>query len=126
MDNTSKTQAIDRLKSAQNILISVSTNPSVDQLSAAIGLALLLTKAGKHATAVFSGEMPSTIEFLKPEETFEKNTDSLRDFIISLDKAKAEKANKNKKGKSRYSSLRIKQVYRAQILCLVMEILMLM
>ena len=91
MDNTSKTQAIDRLKSAQNILISVSTNPSVDQLSAAIGLALLLTKAGKHATAVFSGEMPSTIEFLKPEETFEKNTDSLRDFIISLDKAKADK-----------------------------------
>ena len=91
MDTTSKTQAIDRLKSAQNILITVSSNPSVDQLSAAIGAALLLTKAGKSATAVFSGQMPSTIEFLKPEETFEKNTDSLRDFIISLDKSKADK-----------------------------------
>jgi len=91
MDTTSKTQAIDRLKSAQNILITVSSNPSVDQLSAAIGAALLLSKAGKHATAVFSGQVPSTIEFLKPEETFEKNTDSLRDFIISLDKSKADK-----------------------------------
>jgi len=91
MDTTSKTQAVDRLKSAQNILITVSSNPSVDQLSAAIGAALLLSKAGKHATAVFSGQVPSTIEFLKPEETFEKNTDSLRDFIISLDKSKADK-----------------------------------
>jgi hypothetical protein len=31
------------------------------------------------------------IDFLKPEETLERNTDSLRDFIISLDKSKADK-----------------------------------
>jgi hypothetical protein len=52
---------------------------------------LLLNKQGKHAAAVFSGTVPSTLEFLQPEETLEKNTDSLRDFIISLDKAKADK-----------------------------------
>ena len=91
MDTTSKPQALERLKSAQNVLITVSANPSLDQLSAAIGATLLLNKAGKHATAVFSGQMPDTLEFLKPEDTFEKNTDSLRDFIISLDKAKADK-----------------------------------
>src|SRR5205085_4129287 len=66
-------------------------NPSVDQLAACLGMALLLNKMGKHAAGVFSGEVPSTIEFLKPEDTLEKNTDSLRDFIIALDKHKADK-----------------------------------
>lgn len=86
-----KASAIARLKEANNILVTVSTNPSVDQLAGAIGLTLLLNKLGKHATAVFSGEVPSTIEFLQPEQTLESNTDSLRDFIIALDKAKADK-----------------------------------
>jgi hypothetical protein len=81
----------DRLKQANNILVTVSNNPSVDQLSACIGLTLALNKLGKHATAVFSGAVPSTIEFLQPEKTIEKNTDSLRDFIIALDKSKADK-----------------------------------
>lgn len=84
-------QIVDRLKSASNVLVTVSKNPSVDQLASCIGLTIALNKLNKHATAVFSGEPPSTIEFLKPEDTLEKNTDSLRDFIISLDKAKADK-----------------------------------
>lgn len=85
-------QAIaDRLKEANNILVTVSNNPSVDQLSSCIGLTLALNKMGKHATAVFSGTVPNTIEFLQPEKTIEKNTDSLRDFIIALDKSKADK-----------------------------------
>lgn len=86
-----KQQLVERLQSANNILVTVSANPSVDQLSAAIGLTLMLNKMGKHGTAVFSGKVPSTIEFLKPEKTIEKNTDSLRDFIIALDKSKADK-----------------------------------
>ena len=86
-----KQQLTERLKTANNVLVTVSTDPSVDQLAACIGLTLFLNKQGKHATAVFSGEVPSTLEFLKPEETLEKNTDSLRDFIISLDKSKADK-----------------------------------
>lgn len=86
-----KKDLLDKLKGANNVLVTVSSNPSVDQLAACIGLTLLLNKLKKHATAVFSGEVPSTIEFLKPEETLEKNTDSLRDFIISLDKSKADK-----------------------------------
>jgi hypothetical protein len=86
-----KASAAARLKEANNVLVTVSTNPSVDQLAGAIGLTLLLNKLGKHATAVFSGEIPSTIEFLQPEQTLESNTDSLRDFIIALDKSKADK-----------------------------------
>lgn len=91
MDQDAKQQIIDRLTQANNVLVTVSANPSVDQLAACIGLTLLLNKLGKHGTAVFSGKIPSTLEFLKPEDTIETNTDSLRDFIISLDKAKADK-----------------------------------
>lgn len=89
--DTPKSQIADRLKQANNVLVTVSNNPSVDQLSAAIGLTLLLNKLGKHAVAVFSGNVPPTLQFLQPEKTFEKTTDSLRDFIIALDKAKADK-----------------------------------
>src|SRR6266446_5785567 len=91
MDAQAKQQVAERLKQATNILVTVSNDPSVDQLAACIGMTLLLNKMNKHATAVFSGKVPSTIEFLKPEKTIETNTDSLRDFIISLDKNKADK-----------------------------------
>jgi hypothetical protein len=91
MDQDAQQQVIERIQQANNVLVTVSANPSVDQLSALIGFTLLLNKLGKHGTAVFSGKVPSTIEFLKPEETIETNTDSLRDFIIALDKSKADK-----------------------------------
>lgn len=84
-------QIVNSIKSANNVLITVSANPSVDQLAACIGLTVAINKLGKHGTAVFSGKVPSTLEFLKPENTLERNTDSLRDFIISLDKSKADK-----------------------------------
>ena len=90
MDNV-KQQVADRLKQANNILVTVRTNPNIDLLAACIGLALVLDKLDKHATAVFSGEVPSAIEFLKPEETIEPTPSSLRDFIIALDKSKADK-----------------------------------
>ena len=86
-----KDQIAKKIKEATNILVTVNSSPTVDQLAATIGLTLLLNKLGKHGTAVFSGAVPSTIEFLEPERTLEKTTDSLRDFIISLDKSKADK-----------------------------------
>lgn len=88
---TPKQQVTERIRTASNVLVTVKSNPSVDELAATIGLTLMLNKLGKHTTAVFSGEVPSTLEFLKPEETLETNTDSLRDFIVSLDKSKADK-----------------------------------
>ena len=86
-----KNEVVEKLRAANNVLVTVTSNPSVDQLAAAIGITLVLNKLDKHATAVYSGETPSTLEFLQPEKTIEKNTDSLRDFIIALDKAKADK-----------------------------------
>lgn len=89
-DIKAKQQIVEKIKSATNILVTVSNGPSVDALSAALGLTLLLDKLEKHPTAVFSGDVPPAIAFLKPEETFDENTDSLRDFIIALDKEKAD------------------------------------
>lgn len=86
-----KQQLLAKLRDSANVLVTVTANPSVDQLAGAIGLTLLLNKLSKHATAVFSGKVPEVMEFLQPEATLEKTTDSLRDFIIALDKSKADK-----------------------------------
>ncbi|HEU5187308.1 MAG TPA: hypothetical protein VFT87_02270, partial [Candidatus Saccharimonadales bacterium] len=51
----------------------------------------LLNKLDKHATAVFSGEVPPAMQFLEPSKTLENSVDGLRDFIISLDKEKADR-----------------------------------
>lgn len=89
-DTGAKQQIVDKIKNSSNILVTVSSSPSVDELSAALGLTLLLNKLNKHATAVFSGAVPPAITFLDPGKTFEDTVNSLRDFIIALDKEKAD------------------------------------
>ena len=89
-DKNAQQQIIDTLRDVDNVLVTVNTNPSVDELAAALGFTMLVNKLNKHATAVFSGEIPSAINFLDPEKTFENTVDSLRDFIIALDKEKAD------------------------------------
>ena len=81
---------INKINNSQNILIALSSDPSVDELSAAIGLSLFLDKLGKRATAIYSGTTPNALEFLKPEETFEPTVDTLQDFVIALNKEKAD------------------------------------
>ena len=85
-----KQQVIDQIKAVNNILVTVSRDPSVDDLTALIGLTAVLNKAGKHATAIFSGTIPAAINFLEPTKVIENTADSLRDFIIALDKEKAD------------------------------------
>lgn len=89
-DAKTKQQVVDKIKTSTNILVTVSNGPSVDALSAALGLTLILNKLVKHTTAIFSGAIPPAITFLDPEKTFEASTDSLRDFIIAIDKEKAD------------------------------------
>src|SRR5690242_11764953 len=86
-----KQQIVERIKNSTNILVTVGRDPSVDALSAALGLTLMLNRLDKHATAVFSGDVPPAITFLEPNKTFENTVDSLRDFIIALDKEKADR-----------------------------------
>lgn len=80
----------DKIKSSENILVALSRDPSVDEMAAAIGLTLFLDSLQKHTTAIYSGQTPDALQFLQPEGTFETDTDSLRDFIIALNKEKAD------------------------------------
>lgn len=89
-DIKAKQQIVEKIQASSNILVTVSDSPSVDALSAAIGFTLLLDKMEKHATSVFSGTVPPAIAFLEPEKILDDTTDSLRDFIIALDKEKAD------------------------------------
>jgi hypothetical protein len=85
-----KQKIVENIKNVDSILVTVSLNPSVDELASALALTMFLNDLGKHATAVVSGEVPQTMNFLEPEKTFESSIDSLRDFVISLDKEKAD------------------------------------
>lgn len=89
-DSKVKKQIIDKIKDSNNVLVALNDNPTVDELSAALGITLAINKIDKHATAVFSGHIPAAIEFLEPEKTFENSVLSLQDFIIALDKEKAD------------------------------------
>lgn len=91
MEGNPKQAIAQRIKDATNILVTVSRNPSVDDLAAALAFTLMLNKMDKHATAVFSGAIPPAITFLEPSKTFENTVDSLRDFIVALDKEKADR-----------------------------------
>ena len=79
-----------RISEAKNVLIALSSNPSVDEMAAAIGLSIYLDKLGKRATAIYSGTTPNALEFLKPEDTFESTADTLQDFVIAISKEKAD------------------------------------
>ncbi len=81
---------VEKIKNSENILVALSRDPSVDELAASIGLTIFLDGLQKHTTAIYSGQAPDALQFLQPEGTFETNTDSLQDFIISLNKEKAD------------------------------------
>ena len=83
-------EVVKKIAEAQNVLVVLSSDPSVDEMSAAIGLSLYLDRLGKRATAIYSGSTPNALEFLKPEETFEPTVDTLQDFVIALNKEKAD------------------------------------
>lgn len=97
-DKSQKSKLIDKIKDANNILITVSRNPNIDQLTSALALALAINRLDKRAVAVFSGSMPKSLNFLNPQKTFESNADSLRDFIILIDKEKAGRLRVNADG----------------------------
>ena len=83
-------EVISKIVDSKNVLIALSSDPSVDEMAAAIGLSLYLDKLGKRATAIYSGATPNALEFLKPEETFEPTADTLQDFVVALNKDKAD------------------------------------
>lgn len=66
-DAKTKKQVIEKIKGSTNVLVALNDNPTVDELSAALGATLAINKIEKHATAVFSGNIPAAIEFWSPK-----------------------------------------------------------
>lgn len=80
----------EKITDSRNILIAVSNTPTVDDLTTAIALSLFLGRLGKHAVAIYSGAIPVALKFLNPSDNFERNTDAFQDFVISIDRNKAD------------------------------------
>ena len=49
MQNQPVQQVVEALKKAENVMVTVRSSPSVDELTAAIGLTLILNHMNKHA-----------------------------------------------------------------------------
>lgn len=84
-------QIVEKTTTAKHILLTIPKNPSVDEMSAAIGMSLLLDKLDKRPSIVFSGSIPPAVKFLEPDKLITQDIDGLRDFIIALSKDKADK-----------------------------------
>lgn len=83
-------EVANKISEAKNVLVALSSDPSVDEMAAAIGLTIYLDRLGKRATAIYSGATPNALEFLEPEKAFEASADTLQDFVIALNKDKAD------------------------------------
>lgn len=83
-------EILKKIRESDSILVALSNNPSIDELATAMGLTMYIDALGKHATAIYSGTTPNVLEFLNPEQKFETNTNGLQDFIIAINKDKAD------------------------------------
>lgn len=81
---------LSKIQDADSVLVALSNDPTVDEIAAAMGLSMALDAIDKHVTAIYSGKTPNVLEFLKPQERFETGTESLQDFVIALNKDKAD------------------------------------
>jgi hypothetical protein len=86
---TPKQQTSEAIRQAETILVTAGQNPTIDQITAVLGLALVLRKLNKKATGVISDPVPGILGFL-PTQQVDKTLTGLRDFVIKLDLAKAE------------------------------------
>ncbi|MBQ3296405.1 hypothetical protein IJG95_01715 [Candidatus Saccharibacteria bacterium] len=88
--NKTMANVAEKIAASRNILIALSSDPSVDELAGALSLSLFLDRLGKHAIAVYSGTIPASLGFLNPDDNFEKNADVFQDFVASISKDKAD------------------------------------
>lgn len=89
MDLTPKQQTSEALRQAETVLIATAQQPTVEQASAVLALAMILRKLGKKVTAIITDPLPPAIQTLNLEAA-DTNLSGLRDFILKLDLTKAE------------------------------------
>ncbi len=85
MELTPKQQALERIKSAQKILLLTHSQPDGDALGSLLSLAMVLQKLGKTATPVIYEPVPPAFRFLPGLDILESSAPIRGDFIISVD-----------------------------------------
>lgn len=93
-----KQEVAEKIKEADNILIITSNSPKIDQLSSSIALADVLHDLDKNIVVVHSEEVSGAVKFLKPDDTIQKDAESLRDFIVSFKQDKVDKLRYTQEG----------------------------
>jgi hypothetical protein len=89
MDLTPKQQTSEAIRQSESILILTGQNPSIDQVTAVLSLAMILRKFGKKVSALISDPTPQQLSFLD-QSGLDKNLSGLRDFILKVDVTKSE------------------------------------
>lgn len=84
MELTPKQQALERIKSAQKILLLTHDRPDGDALGSLLALSIALTKFNKTVTAVVNEDIPPFFRFLPGVETLTTNPPLRGDFLIAV------------------------------------------
>lgn len=88
---TDKQVVTEKVRSASSILVALGDSPSIDTYCSAIGLVMMLNKAGKQAVAISSSDAPPNLAFLKPEQVLNNDQQGAGDLLIEFDRARADR-----------------------------------
>jgi len=90
MELTPKQQATELIRDSQNILLITHDRPDGDAIGSILALSMVLQKMGKTVQLVASGNVPASYSFLPGLSQLQPDLQSSRDFVISIDTAKAQ------------------------------------
>ncbi|MFH0912395.1 MAG: DHH family phosphoesterase [Patescibacteria group bacterium] len=89
MELTPKQQALELINKSKNILLVTHERPDGDAMGSLMALYLVLGKLDKKVTAVVLDKLSSKYQFLPKVDALSHQLVALRDFIISIDCARA-------------------------------------
>lgn len=85
MELTPKAQAVELIRSSQNILILTHQDPDGDALGSALALQAALKKIEKTADVAISGRLNPSLEFLPGVSTLSKKLEASSDLLLTID-----------------------------------------
>ena len=82
---TPKQAVIEKLRTAQRVLITTHDNPDGDALGSALALQHVLERLGKHVTVGLSGKLNPNFDYLSGFASVQKTVKTEPEFVIVLD-----------------------------------------
>jgi phosphoesterase RecJ-like protein len=90
---TPKQAVVEKLRSAQRVLITTHDGPDGDALGSALALQHVLERLGKHVTVGMSGKINPNFDYLNGFSSIQSTVKSEPEFIIVLDETAAKTKN---------------------------------